>query len=71
MPTNIKISVSVIVALVGMGAFFLEQQFGDRVVGVVAILLAVFMILSIWIFPETKGTDNDNKGGGCHAGEDR
>jgi len=28
------------------------------------------MILSIWIFPETKGTDNDNKGG-CHAGEDR
>jgi len=63
MPTNIKISVSVIVALVGMGAFFLEQQFGDRVVGVVAILLAVFMILSIWIFPETKGTDNDNKGG--------
>ena len=53
MPTNIKISVSVIVALVGMGAFFLEQQFGDRVVGVVAILLAVFMILSIWVFPET------------------
>ena len=70
MPTNIKISVSVIVALVGMGAFFLEQQFGDRVVGEVAILLAVFMILSIWIFPEAKGTDNDNKGG-CHAGEDR
>ena len=70
MPTNIKISVSVIVALVGMGAFFLEQQFGDRVVGEVAILLAVFMILSIWIFPETKGIDNDNKGG-CHAGEDR
>jgi len=69
MPTNIKISVSVIVALVGMGVF-LEQQFGDRVVGEVAILLAVFMILSIWIFPETKGTDNDNKGG-CHAGEDR
>ena len=70
MPTNIKISVSVIVALVGMGAFVFEQQFGDSIVGVVAILLAVFMILSIWIFPETKGTDNDNKGG-CHAGEDR
>ena len=70
MPTNIKLSVSVIVALVGMGAFFLEQHFGDRVVGEVAILLAVFMILSIWIFPEAKGTDNDSKGG-CHAGEDR
>ena len=70
MPTNIKISVSVIVTLVGMGAFVFEQQFGDSIVGVVAILLAVFMILSIWIFPETKGIDNDNKGG-CHAGEDR
>ena len=70
MPTNIKISVSVIVTLVGIGAFVFEQQFGDSIVGVVAILLAVFMILSIWIFPETKGTDNDNKGG-CHAGEDR
>ena len=60
MPTNIKISVSVIVTLVGMGAFVFEQQFGDSIVGVVAILLAVFMILSIWIFPETKGTDSDN-----------
>jgi len=70
MPTNIKISVSVIVTLVGIGAFVFEQQFGDSIVGLVAILLAVFMILSIWIFPETKGTDNDNKGG-CHAGEDR
>ena len=70
MPTNIKISVSVIVTLVGMGAFVFEQQFGDSIVGVVAILLAVFMILSIWIFPETKGTDNDNRGE-CHAGEDR
>ena len=60
MPTNIKISVSVIVALVGMGAFFLEQRFGEMTVGVVALLLAVFMILSIWIFPETKGIDNDS-----------
>ena len=70
MPTNIKISVSVIVTLVGIGAFVFEQQFGDSIVGLVAILLAVFMILSIWIFPETKGIDNDNKGA-CHAGEDR
>jgi len=59
-PTNIKISVSVIVALVGMGAFFLELQFGNMAVGMVTSLLAVFMILSIWVFPETKGTDNDN-----------
>ena len=60
MPVNIKISISVIVALVGMGAFFLEQRLDEMTVGMVALLLAVFMILSIWIFPETKGVDNDN-----------
>ena len=60
MPVNIKICISVIVALVGIGTFFLEQGFGEMAVGVVALLLAVFMILSIWIFPETKGVDNDN-----------
>jgi uncharacterized membrane protein YgaE (UPF0421/DUF939 family) len=70
MPVNIKICISVIVALIGLGTFFLEQRFGDIVVGVVTLLLAVFMILSMWIFPDTKGTDNDNQGG-CYAGEDR
>ena len=59
MPVNIKLTISVIVALVGMGAFFLEQRLDEMSVGVVALLLAVFMILSMWIFPETKGTDND------------
>ena len=60
MPVNIKISISVIVALVGMGTFFLEQRLDEMTVGMVALLLTVFMILSIWIFPETKGVDNDN-----------
>ena len=60
MPVNIKISISVIVALVGIATFFLEQRFGEMGVGVVALLLTVFMILSMWIFPETKGTDSDN-----------
>ena len=60
MPVNIKICISVIVSLVGIGTFFLEQRFGEMSVGVVALLLAVFMIFSMWIFPETKGTDDDN-----------
>ena len=60
MPVNIKISISVIVALVGVGALFFEQRFGDMAVGVVALLLALFMILSMWIFPETKGADDDS-----------
>ena len=61
MPVNIKIFISVIVGLVGLGAFFLEQQFGDKTVGVVALLLAVFMILAMWIFPETKGAKSDKE----------
>ena len=60
MPVNIKLTISVIVALVGMGAFFLEQRLDEMTVGMVALLLAVFMIFSMWIFPETKGTDDDN-----------
>ena len=60
MPVNIKISISVIVGLVGIGVFFLEHRFGEMAVGVVALLLAVFMILSMWVFPETKGVDNEN-----------
>jgi hypothetical protein len=60
MPANIKVCISVIVALVGIGVLLLEQRFGDITVGVVALLLAVFMILSIWIFTETKGVDHDN-----------
>ena len=47
MPVNIKISISVIVAMVGMGVFFLEQRFGDMAVGVIALLLALFMILLV------------------------
>ena len=53
-PTNIKLMLSVVVALVGMAAYLLERGFGNPTVALIAGLLAAFMILSMWIFPEAR-----------------
>ena len=40
-------------ALVGLGAYLLETKLGDPTIGIIAGLLTAFMILAMWIFPET------------------
>ena len=52
-PTTIKLTLSLIVALVGLGAYLLEAKLGDPTIGIIAGLLTAFMILAMWIFPET------------------
>ncbi len=54
MPSNIKLILSLVVALVGLAANLLERSLGNPTVGLIAGLLAVFMILSMWIFPEAR-----------------
>mgnify|MGYP000850638095 FL=1 len=54
MPSNIKLILSLVVALVGLAAYLLEWSLGNPTVGLIAGLLAVFMILSMWIFPEAR-----------------
>ena len=54
MPSNIKLILSLVVALVGLAAYLLERGLGNPTVGLIAGLLAVFMILSMWIFPEAR-----------------
>ncbi|HJP11092.1 MAG: hypothetical protein CMK60_14825 [Proteobacteria bacterium] len=54
MPSNIKLILSLVVALVGLAAYLLERSLGNPTVGLIAGLLAVFMILSMWIFPEAR-----------------
>ena len=54
MPSNIKLNLSLVVALVGLAAYLLERSLGNPTVGLIAGLLAVFMILSMWIFPEAR-----------------
>ena len=53
-PTNIKLMLSLVVVLVGLAAYLLERSFGNPTVGLIAGLLAAFMILSMWIFPEAR-----------------
>ena len=54
MPTNIKLTISVLVAIVGAGAYYLEASMAERSdLGLMAVGLAGFMILAMWIFPET------------------
>ena len=35
-PTNIKLTLSLIVALVGLGAYLLETKLGDPTIGIIA-----------------------------------
>ena len=54
MPTNIKLFISALVAVVGAGAYYLEISVAERPdLGLLAAALAGFMIIAMWIFPET------------------
>ena len=54
MPTNIKLTISALVAIVGAGAYYMEASMAERFdLGLMAVGLAGFMILAMWIFPET------------------
>ena len=54
MPTSIKLTISALVAIVGAAAYYLEAAMAERSdLGLMAVGLAGFMILAMWIFPET------------------
>jgi hypothetical protein len=57
MPSNIKTVISLLVAIVGAVAFWLERGAGRPDIAWVAAVLAAFMILAMWIFPEAKRKD--------------
>lgn len=57
MPSNIKAGVSLLVAIVGVVAFWLERGAGRHDIAWLAAVLAAFMILAMWIFPEAKRKD--------------
>jgi len=61
MPTYIKIVVSIFIVAVSVAVFLFEKQGDDTLVGTVATLLGVFMVFSIWIFPETKKVSEINQ----------
>jgi hypothetical protein len=66
MPSHIKIILSILVLIVGAVVFYFEHQAGAGQAGAgtvkwVVAFLAVFMVFSMWVFPEAKG--GSGKGG--------
>ena len=52
MPFPIKVTLSVIVALVAVAAFFFFDAIGEVGPKYATAFLSVFMIVAMWIFPE-------------------
>lgn len=57
MPNNIRAILSVIVALVTVGAFYLEHRAGDAFLQWLVLVLGIAMIGAVWLFPEAKRRD--------------
>ena len=60
MPNGIKATLSLVVLIVGGVVHWYEQQAGNENLSWVVAGLAVFMVLAMWIFPET-GSRKGNK----------
>ena len=52
MPVHIKIIVSIITLMVGVALLYFEILHGQMPVGLVGAGLAVFMVISMWLFRE-------------------
>lgn len=53
MPTNIKLGVSAMAILVGLLVHLWERSAGNEHLSWVVAGLTAFMVLAMWIFPET------------------
>jgi len=53
MPTGLKLAISVLVLLVAGGVYSFEQSLANETLAWVAAGLGIFMVIAIWIFPET------------------
>ena len=60
MPSGIKTILSLVVLFVGGVAHWYEKQAGNEQLSWIVAALAVFMVLAMWIFPET-GSRKGNK----------
>jgi hypothetical protein len=52
MPFHIKTALSIIVLLVAGAAYFYEDSIGMHGPKIAILLLAPFMVVAMWIFPE-------------------
>jgi len=61
MPSHIKAMLSVVVLIVGALVHFYEKGEGHEQLSWVVAGLAVFMVLAMWIFPETGSRKGNNR----------
>lgn len=54
MPTNIRMMLSIVVALVVVAVFYFEHQAGQNFLKWFAAVLGACMIGAVWLFPEAK-----------------
>lgn len=59
MPTNIKIGLSILTLIVGTIIYLWEVEQGNEGLSLIVAGLSVFMVLAMWVFPETGGSDKD------------
>jgi len=59
MPANIKLMLSLVALAVGAGVHYWERQQGNEQLSWIVAGLAVFMVLAMWIFPETGSTKGE------------
>lgn len=60
MPTNIKLGLSVLTLLVGAAVHLWEASLGNVELSWIVAGLTVFMVLAMWLFPETGGKTDDD-----------
>lgn len=66
MPTRIKVIISIVVALVGIAAYWFQDGLGHVGPKYAVVALGVVMIAAMWLFPEVKRdapTDPGRPGG--------
>lgn len=61
MPNGVKAILSIVVLIVGAVAHWYEKQAGNEQLSWVAGGLAVFMVLAMWLFPETGSRKGNEK----------
>ena len=54
MPAHLKFVLSLVVCAVAGALFYFETRGGDITVAWVVLSLGAFMIVAIWLFPETR-----------------
>ena len=60
MPTNIKIALSILTLAVGTLVYIWELKQGNDRLSLIVMGLSIFMVVAMWIFPETDRADKDS-----------